>query len=341
VRLQLDSDAIGIFEDGTRLAAWRYSDLRHADAPKGVMRMAAEGAPELARLEVRDPALRTAIGVRSPHLGQRQRSRDGGAGRIVAWSLAAVVSLVLTVVYLVPLVADRLAPFIPYALERRLGEAVDTQVRSLFGAEACSAEPGRTALSALADRLTAAAALPLPVEITVLPSDVVNAVALPGGRVYVFKGLLAVADSPDELAGVLSHELGHVAGRDGLRKLLETGGSSFLLGLLFGDVTGSGAIVFAAQLLVDSRYSREAEAAADAFAAELMLGLGRSPKPLGVFLNRIDSGGDSALAFISSHPVTSTRVRALEARDRPATGAPLLETAEWQALKAICTGSGD
>ena len=56
-----------------------------------------------------------------------------------------------------------------------------------------------------------------------------------------------------------------------------------------------------------------------------MLALGRSPKPLGLFLNRIDSGGGQGLAFISSHPVTAERLQALEAADRPDTGEPLLD----------------
>jgi Zn-dependent protease with chaperone function len=236
----------------------------------------------------------------------------------------------------VPLVADRLAPFIPLSVERRLGEAVDNQVRTLFGKEACDTPAGSAALAKLAERLSDAADLPMPAEIAVLPSEIPNAVALPGGFVYIFDGLLDEAESPDEVAGVLAHELGHVAGRDGLRKLLQTGGTSFLLGLLFGDVTGGGAIVFAAQAMLDSRYSRSAEASADAFAADLMLEIGRSPKPLGVFLARLTGENDGALAFLSSHPVTAERMRALDEKNRPASGPALLGETEWRALKAIC-----
>ena len=65
------------------------------------------------------------------------------------WSLAAVVSLVLTVVYLVPLVADRLAPFVPLAVEARLGEAVDNQVRAIFGDDICHSDAGDAALAKL------------------------------------------------------------------------------------------------------------------------------------------------------------------------------------------------
>ena len=335
VKLAFQTDGVTIIADGRDAAFWRYADLRRVDGPGGALRIAAEGAPELARLEIRDAALRTAVETRAAGLRDGRRRGGGSAGRIVFWSLATAVSLALTVIYLLPRVADRLAPFIPVPLEQRLGDAVDNQVRAIFGEKACDAAPGRAALDRLGARLTAAADLPLPATIGVLDSDVPNAVALPGGRVYIFEGLLKVAATPDELAGVLAHELGHLAGRDGLRKLLQTGGSSFLLGLLFGDVTGGAAIVFAAQALVNTRYSRQAEAAADDFAADLMLKLGRPPQALGDFLKRIDRGGGQ-LGFLSTHPVTAERMRALEARNRPPATEPLLDRAEWRALKAIC-----
>jgi Zn-dependent protease with chaperone function len=336
VRLAFQTDGLSILDGSEQAAFWRYTDLRLAASAGRAMRLTAEGAPELARLEILDPALRQEIALRCPGLVARKEAGEAGAGRIVFWSLAAVVSLVLTAIYLVPLVADRLAPLIPLPLERRLGDAVDNQVRALFGEEACDAAAGSAALAKLSERLTGGAGLPMPAEIAVLPSEVPNAVALPGGYVHLFDGLLDRAEGPDEVAAVLAHELGHVAGRDGLRKLLQAGGTSFLLGLLFGDVTGGGAIVFAAQAMLDSRYSRGAEAAADAFAAELMLELGRSPKPLGAFLARLAGDEGDGLAFLSSHPVTGERVRALDAKDRAASGPPLLGEGEWRALKAIC-----
>ncbi len=73
----------------------------------------------------------------------------------------------------------------------------------------------------------------------VLPTSVPNAFALPGGKVFVLKGLLDKAESPDELAGILAHELGHLKHHDNMRGLIYNGGTSFLIGLLFGDVTGS------------------------------------------------------------------------------------------------------
>ena len=120
-----------------------------------------------------------------------------------------------------------------------------------------------------------------------LSTPVPNAFALPGGKVYLFSGLLAKAENPDEIAGVLAHELGHLRHRDGTRNLIYNGGTSFLIGLLFGDITGSGALIFASRSLVTASYSREAEQNADTFAIDVMHRLGRSPKPMGELMFRV------------------------------------------------------
>ena len=119
------------------------------------------------------------------------------------------------------------------------------------------------------------------IQTAVLATPVPNAFALPGGRVYLFNGLLAKAQNPDEIAGVLAHELGHLRHRDGTRNLIYNGGTSFLIGLLFGDITGSSALIFASRSLVTASYSREAEQNADTFSIDVMHKLGRPTKPMG------------------------------------------------------------
>ena len=161
--------------------------------------------------------------ARCPDLAKRRRGGEAGAGRIVLWSLRRCVSsVVLTVIYLVPLVADRLAPFIPFAMERRLGEAVDMQVRRALRLRTVHDRTGDGgACPALdrADRRRRPAACRS--TIAVLPSEMVNAVALPGGHVYVFAGLLKAADNPDELAGVIASR---ARPRRGARRIAKTAG---------------------------------------------------------------------------------------------------------------------
>jgi Zn-dependent protease with chaperone function len=138
---------------------------------------------------------------------------------------------------------------------------------------------------------------------------------------------------------VLAHEIGHVAHRDSLRSLIQSGGASYLLGLLFGDVSGGGAIVIASKLLIDTAHSREAEVAADTFAGRTMLALGRAPGPLGHLLKRIDGNETKLPAFLSTHPVTDQRLKSLERQVPAQPGEPLLSEEEWRALKEICKTS--
>ena len=213
---------------------------------------------------------------------QRERT-----GRILFWSAAAACSILLCVFFLLPILAERLTPLIPHSYERRLGTAVDNQVRTIFSGRICEEPRGLAALRELTGRLQSEHG-PAEVDVAVLDSRIPNAIALPGGRIYLFKALLDKAESVDEIAGVLAHEMGHVAHRDGLRKMIQAGGTSYLLGLLLGDVTGGGAIVIVSRYLVDSAHSREAEIAADDYAGRTMLALGRPAHPMALLLRRIE-----------------------------------------------------
>jgi Zn-dependent protease with chaperone function len=336
VTLRFGPDALEIVEGAETAARWAYPDIKRLSAGAPRLRVRSLAAPELARLEVEDEAAAAELLRRSPQAEEGTTDRRTIV-RIVGWSLAAAASLVATAIYLVPVAADQLAPLVPVALERRIGEAVDNQVRSIFDGKVCAGERGAAALAKLSAALASRARLPVPTEVRVLDSPIANAAALPGGRVYLFDGLLRRAEEPDEVAGILAHELGHVARRDGLRKLIQTGGSSFLLGLLFGDITGGGTLILLGRMLVDSSYSRAAEAAADRFAADLMTALGRSPKPMGVFLVRVTgTQKDMPLPFLSGHPISEERLEALKSREVPVTGPALLDDQEWRDLKSIC-----
>ncbi len=126
-----------------------------------------------------------------------------------------------------------------------------------------------------------------------------------------------------------------------MRGLIYNGGTSFLIGLLFGDVTGSSAVIFASRSVVEASYSREAETAADTFAIEIM----HEARPLAEARGGVDvphhrQGRRKRLhAILASHPLTEDRLARMTKEDRPASGPPLLTDKEWQALKGIC-GSG-
>lgn len=333
--------ALEIVEEGGAPVRWAYADIRRADSPAGVLRLASTSAPPLARLEIRDAALAADVTARCIRLDEHQTSRRGIA-KIVGWSVAAAVSIVCVVLFGVPLAADRLAPLVPKPVERRIGDAAEVQMKTIFGRGVCEDPAGKAAFTRLVNRLRDAAGLDDDSTTAgVLPNTVPNAFALPGGKVFVLKGLLDKAESPDELTGILAHELGHLKHHDNMRGLIYNGGTSFLIGLLFGDVTGSSAVIFASRSLVEASYSREAETAADTFAIEIMHALGRSPKPAAELMFRITGkeSGSGLTNILASHPLTEDRLARMTKEDRPASGPPLLTDKEWQALKLIC-GSG-
>jgi predicted Zn-dependent protease len=158
--------------------------------------------------------------------------------------------------------------------------------------------------------------------------------ALPGGHIYVYDGLIEKAQTPDELAGVLAHEIGHVARRDGTRIVLQTAGMSFLFGMMLGDFVGGGAVVIAARTVLRSSYSRRVESAADAYSVALMTKVGGDPHALAVILGRIVS--EHGLRILLDHPETKERIAAIDAVAVAGAPRPLLDAAEWSALKQIC-----
>jgi Zn-dependent protease with chaperone function len=349
VELARDGVVVRDAEERHMLTRWPYDELDHLAAPEGVLRLGHAGARSTARLEVRDPALAHAIDEASVPVDRSGASERRSRLKVIAWSLAAMVSLVLGAVFGVPALADKLAPLVPLRAERWLGEAVDTQARAMLdkgdsnrpfacGGDAGEAE-GRAALSKLIGKLELAANLPIPLEAKVVRRSEANAIALPGGHIYVFQGLVEKSESADELAGVIAHEIGHVAHRDGTRSILQSAGLSFLFGMLLGDFVGGGAVVIGARAVLQSSYTREVEGAADRYGAELLSRAGGDPKALGTILTRIAGANHPGMEILRDHPDTKARVaviNSLAAASSPSQS--LLEPAEWHALKRICTG---
>jgi Zn-dependent protease with chaperone function len=338
--------AIGGPHSDRVLDEWAYADLRRMSAPDGVLRLGRRGETLLARLELRDPTLVDAVENRAESL-DRSGARERRLHRkVVTLSIAAAASLIVTAVFGLPALANRMIPLVPLAVEHRLGDAIDRNVRAsldsrhLGPAFTCGGGPseiaGRAALDKMVGKLEAAAALPVPLHVEVVRRDEPNAMALPGGHIYVDDGLIARAETPDELAGVLAHEIGHVARRDGTRTVLQTAGLSFLFGMMLGDFVGGGAVVIAAKTVLKSSYSRRVEAAADAYSVALMQRAGGDPHALGVILAHIVSDKAHGMKLLQDHPETKNRIAAIEAVAVTGPTTPLLDAAEWNALKQIC-----
>ncbi len=345
-----ESEAIVLIPpEGERLR-WPLDDLRGVPDQAGRDRLIVTSQRQpLARLFVGDRALCDLLTARARHLHKRPPVR--GRGRILGWGLGALASVALIVFVLVPVMADQLAEFLPPEGEKALGDTTFEQIRSALAesdfepVRICSETEGVVALDRLQRRLQGGVALPYPLTVHVLDHEMVNAFALPGGRIVLFRGLLEAAESADEVAAVLAHEIGHVVNRDPARGALRSAGSIGVLGLILGDFAGGAAVLFLVERLIDATYSQEAEAGADAFAHDLLLSEGVSPAALEQFFDRLRreyGDQEGIVAHFLAHPRLGNRIAAArEAADRM-TGPirPSLGEADWQDLRHICNAPG-
>lgn len=154
-------------------------------------------------------------------------------------------------------------------------------------------------------------------------------------------GLINAAKSPDELGGVIAHEIGHVAHRDELRPALHSAGASFLFAMVLGDLIGSTAVTLAALKLLDNKHTRAQEAAADAFGVELMRKLGADPHALATPFETWEKqpqGRHREMLLLRDHPTDAARIKAIRSTPAVANPKPLLTPQEWQTLKQVCSG---
>ncbi len=149
-----------------------------------------------------------------------------------------------------------------------------------------------------------------------------NAFALPGGFIYVSRGLLALTNSEGELAGVVGHEIGHVAGKHAVQRISKQAPVAMLFGLVSGitglvsPVVGDliGGIGDLAQSAIFSPYSRSQETEADAVGQQIAAAAGWDPLELSTFLANLErevalhEKGPRKPSFFDSHPATPERV---------------------------------
>ena len=303
------------------------------------MRIGPAGASD--RVEFSDAALAKALDGLCPDL-HAGPAKGGGTLRLILWSAAAGASLLLLAIFGMPALAGILAPLVPESAENRLGAAVEGQIVTLLGKPPiCDVPAGRAALDRMVAALAGTGALPANLRVAVRRSKTENALTLPGARVVVLSGLIAKAQSPDELAGVLAHEFGHVSVRDPTRALIQASGTSFLLSYVLGDLTGSTVIVGLSQAVLSAGYSRDAERAADAYSVAAMARAGADGAALAAMLERIARDDADGVALLRSHPFTRERAAAIRAQaqalaSRSSIRGPILDAQDWAALKGIC-----
>jgi len=297
-----------------------------------------------ARLVIRDDAFVHSLVSRNKHL-------KGGYSwkhlrQVAAWTAGGIAAAIILGYATMAILPQKVAFMLPENWRNRVGGQI---VKSLVAnAKQCHTVDGDAAKLAMITVLAEGNSDIPPISFEFYDMPLVNAFAAPGGKIIFTRGILEKADRPEEIAGVLAHEIGHVAHRHPEAQLVRMTG----LQVLISVVSGSGGGDFTsnvAALAALLRYSREAEREADAYARNTMDMANVDPMGLKTFFEKIMKPGAenkpndknaSALDRIgnvfSTHPGTEDRIKEIQPLPAGRTPVAVLTPEQWKALKSIC-----
>lgn len=249
--------------------------------------------------------------------------------------LASVLGLWFGSDLLVELAVDR----IPVEWERKLGQSAYHDF--LARQEVMKDGPAVAAVTEMTHRLTdSIPENPYTFDITVVKSDVVNAFALPGGYIVVFTGLMKKAERPEEVAGVLAHELNHVLQRHGLERIVKQLGFVAVLSIVLGNPPGLGGVMKQLGVeLMTLKFGRAQETEADLTGLQLLYRAKIDPSGMITFFQRLAEKDEGRVEWLSTHPMSSARADRLKAELADMTKqAPEPFTFEWTNVRASLRG---
>ena len=350
VAIRLLPNGLYVTAEGGKTLVWRYDEIRQTQGFYAGEEVRLEhGGPNPEVLIVPDRTFLTGLYQLVPQLASRVHDPARRATRVALTLAAAAVSIgIVAALYLwaIPALAALAAPRVPVSWEEHLGRTVTEQ---LSPPEARCDDP---TLTQRIDEITAALTAPQPrspytFRVVVVDDPAFNALAAPGGYIVVFRGLLKNTNTPEELAGVLAHEMQHVLRRHTTRALLHHASAGLLLAALTGDASGAMAFgLESARTIGFLQYSRRHETEADEEGLRMMAAAGIDPAGMIAFfetLNEESADLPGMLKYLSTHPSTTERIdhlRALAARTERGPTISLPQD-DWLTLRDACTARPD
>ena len=352
VDVELTPQEIILKAPGDKPIRWAYPQLRWAaDTSPFHIEHCAEGDEGLETLVVDDSDFyRSVLEIAPKSFSSRENESKFN------WKLYSVGILVLifsayVFIKTVPsFLADQMVEKIPIEWEVTVGQSI---LKMLPVAQ----KPDPEVLKVLQDTVDflkqSLPGNPYDLKVYILPVEQVNALALPGGPIVIFEGLIDKAESPEELAGVLAHEIQHILLRHSTRGILRNLAKSMLVTLFLGDVNSvmEGIVQLAGQLETLG-LSREMEAEADQKGMELILAANIDPHGMIRIFKKLMqedfsqkklpkgkpvSEENDLSSYFSTHPSSQNRLARLEKQMRSNANriwTPLFPNLDWNEIKS-------
>ena len=290
------------------------------------------------RILVEDPKFAQAIVALLPDAKLNTASAGPRVGKL-EMAVAVIAVCVGLAWVLDALLPQQLATMIPVKWRQFVGNAKELEFANI--GKKCISPSAAAAMVNMLSALSHGDAQMPAVEVHIYDLPFVNAFALPGGLIIMSQKLIAEAARPEEVAGVLAHEIGHVIHADPEAHMIRD-----LTTQIFFDAFGSSSSGGTATMMEQFRQSRAAEESADAYARQLMLGAEIDPTGLRDMFSRLlkrEGNSKSGLpvldgmgSIFSTHPGTETRIEKIGPLPDYIKPKQVLSNAEWQALGKAC-----
>lgn len=171
-------------------------------------------------------------------------------------------------------------------------------------------------------------------QFTIIKSDDINAFTIPGGNIYVFSGLMKLAETPEEVAAVLAHEIGHAEKRHVVSKMMKELSITAIVSVLSGG--DPSILTKVLKDIIGNSFDRDQEKEADKFALELLEKSGISPKSMARFFERMnekDLDYNKNLEILMTHPHNDSRIEAARKYRTKNGFKPVPFTIDWKKVQ--------
>lgn len=310
-----------------RFVIWHWNAVKNIGSVPGGHRLLYPGYPEQ-HITVADVVFPDV----AAYFLRNARKRRYSPALIIGSILAAFIAIIAAAYFwLIPFIAVKIADQVPVSYEEELGNQSYDAIMHQY-----TAQPETSQLLNEFFR-TMAVSSPYNIRITVVKDTVANAFALPGGHIIVYDRLLNDMQHYEELAALLSHEFAHVQLKHTTRSIFRSVGSYAFLSILFGDISGIGAVVVEnANSLKGLQYSRALEKEADSYGLQLLEKRQIAPDGfIQLFQTLKKQNSLQPTEWLSSHPDLEKRaayIRQQSANYHNTTGNPALQ-AIWDRIK--------
>jgi predicted Zn-dependent protease len=325
---------------------WPYDDIRQTQGfyAGEQLRLERAGDDVVEALVVDDQSLLGAIHQVAPHV--RFRFYDSNrmfmrAKLFLLYASGAIIVSAGMYFWGIPALAEAAAVRVPVSWEEKLGRAMVDQMCP--PKMRCAGVEATGAINEIVSTLLASAPRsPYTFRVIVADYPAVNAFALPGGYIVVNRGLLQKVQTPEQVAGVLAHEMQHCMGHHPTKAVFRSLPIRALITVLSGNIEGTASILDTAGTLGELSYSRSDEEAADEGGMKMIEAAQIDPSGMITFLAMLEKDETDVPAqmrYLSTHPSTADRIAKLQYLASQAHYVPrkLQPEFDWAATAKVCS----